>query len=385
MKKLIAKMDIPLLIITIAFLVLGLVMVFSASSVAAVLRYAVKSNHFFMRQLLFIIAAIIVGFFIVLRIPTKKYKILAPMLTVGIIVSLIGLFAYGYVSNGAQSWYDLKVFSFQPSEFAKTTIIMFMAVFYNQLIKTKQRDPYASLIPLGVGAVIAVLVLMQPDLGGAIIIVGVTFLVFLSVPLRKNNRIKIFKTIGIATIIGAFILLNSGVSFLNSMQMNRLQYKNPCSRYTADTGYQVCNGFIAINNGGLFGAGLGKSTQKYLYLPEAHTDFIFPIIVEELGLIFGVLVILGYGLMLYRILKIAKEAHNLRDSILAYGAFSLILLHILVNFLGVLALIPLTGVPLPLLSYGGSSTLNTILVLFIVQRVAIETKNNKLKKELANL
>ena len=144
-------------------------------------------------------------------------------------------------------------------------------------------------------------------------------------------------------------------------------------------------GYIAFHNGGIFGVGLGNSTQKYLYLPEGHTDFIFPIIVEELGFIAGVLLIIGYIIMLYRILKIAKNSENFRCSILAYGSFLFILLHILVNLLGVLALIPLTGISLPLLSYGGSFTLNILIVLFIVQRVAIENAINKDKREISNI
>ena len=152
-----------------------------------------------------------------------------------------------------------------------------------------------------------------------------------------------------------------------------------------DTGYQVCNGFIAFHNGGLFGVGLGNSSQKYLYLPEAHTDFIYPILVEELGLIVGILVLIGYGYMLYRILKIAKSADCIRNAVICYGAFMLILLHLLVNFLGTLALIPLTGVPLPFLSYGGSFNMNVILILFVVERIAVENKQNQEKRELALL
>ena len=152
-----------------------------------------------------------------------------------------------------------------------------------------------------------------------------------------------------------------------------------------DTGYQVCNGFIAFHNGGLFGVGLGNSSQKYLYLPEAHTDFIYPILVEELGLIIGILVLIGYGYMLYRILRIAKSADCIRNAVICYGAFMLILLHLLVNFLGTLALIPLTGVPLPFLSYGGSFNMNVILILFVVERVAVENKQNQEKRELALL
>ena len=120
-------------------------------------------------------------------------------------------------------------------------------------------------------------------------------------------------------------------------------------------------------------------------MPESHTDFIFPIIVEEMGLIVGILLIFGYMVMLYRILKIAREAENLRLSILAYGVFLYLLFHILINLLGILALIPLTGVPLPFLSYGGSFTMNVVLMLFVVERVCIENKTIKTKKELAQI
>ena len=169
------------------------------------------------------------------------------------------------------------------------------------------------------------------------------------------------------------------------MQKSRLTFKNPCTRYTEETGYQVCNGFIAINNGGLFGKGLGNSTQKYLYLPEAHTDFIFPIMVEELGLLFSIAFILGYLIILYRIVKIAKQSTNLRNSIICYGIAIYILLHLIVNFCGILALIPLTGVPVPFLSYGGSFTMNLILCIFIVERICVEDKITKNKIEISKL
>lgn len=226
---------------------------------------------------------------------------------------------------------------------------------------------------------------MQPDLGSAAIIAGIVFLTFISIPVVQNNIMKFIKIIAIGCILAMVAFLYSGNDFLSSIQKGRLNFRNPCSRYTETTGYQVCNGFIAINNGGLFGVGLGNSTQKYLYLPESHTDFIFPIIVEELGLVTGIIIILGYAYILSRILKIAKTSENLRCSILAYGTFWYFTLHILVNLLGVLALIPLTGVPLPFLSYGGSFTVNAIIMIFVVERVNIENKINKTKREIKAL
>lgn len=385
MRKLLSKMDIPLLLIMLIFIVLGLTMIYSASSVSSVVRYGYAPYHFFVRQAIFVGVSLFVGFTLIIRLPTRTYGALAWPLLIAIILALVLLFIKGEVTNNAQSWYDFGFFSLQPSEFAKSILIVFMAVFYNKLHYKKSKNIYSYLVPLALGALIAGLVVMQPDLGSAAIIAGIVFLTFISIPLVKNNMIRFIKIIAIGLVIGLIVLLYSGADFLNSMQMDRLTFQNPCSRYTETTGYQVCNGFIAINNGGLFGVGLGNSTQKYLYLPESHTDFIFPIIVEELGLVTGILIILGYIFMLYRILKIAKSSENLRCSVLAYGTFWFLTLHILVNLLGILALIPLTGVPLPFLSYGGSFTVNVIIMLFVVERVNIENNINKTKREIKAL
>lgn len=379
------KMDLPLLFMMLLYSILGLVIILSASSVTAVLRFRVSSYYFFIRQLIFVGVSFFVGFNIVLNIKTSKYKYLVPFMLVGVLAALIGLFFYGIISNNAQSWYDLGFFNLQPAEFTKSVLILYMAVFYNRSLK-KKKSLYYNLIPLAVAGVIFVLVAMQPDLGGALIIGGIAVLLFLVVPLGKENQLRLFKVVGIGIVLIGVAVLYSGADLLSSKQMQRLQFQNPCARYTEDTGYQVCNGFIAIHNGGLFGKGLGNSTQKYLYLPEAHTDFVFPILVEELGAIVGILVLFGYLFMLYRILKIGKDAKgNIRNMLLCYGTFVFILLHLLVNLMGILALIPLTGVPLPFLSYGGSFTINIILMLFVVQNVAIENKEVKIKREMAKL
>lgn len=385
MKKLFSKMDIWLLIIMIIYSIVGLIMIFSASSVSTVLRYHVPQYHFFLRQAIFLLASFILGFLIVIRFPTSKYKYIAPFAIVGIIVALIGLFAYGQITNNAQSWYDLGPFALQPSEFSKSIIIVFLAVAYSRLEKKKVNNIYAFLIPVAICLFIAVLIALQPDFGTALIICGIVFFIFISIPYVKQNFIKVLKIGVVCLVVAALALLYSGAEIFNSRQMKRFEFRNPCERYQEDTGYQVCNGFIAIHNGGLFGVGLGNSSQKYLYLPESHTDFIFPIIVEELGLLVGVLLIVGYMIMLWRILKIARAAENLRLSILAYGVFLYLLFHILINLLGILALIPLTGVPLPLLSYGGSFTINVVIMLFVVERVNIENKTIKAKREMASI
>ncbi len=385
MKKILAKMDKWLLFMMLIFSIFGLIMIFSASSVSTVLRYNVPQYHFFIRQAIFIVAAFIIGFVVVIRFPTSKYKYFAYLAMLGIIVALIGLFVYGKITNNARSWYDIGPLALQPSEFAKSIIIIFLAVSYQKLEKLNTNNIYAYLIPIAVSLIAVFLIALQPDFGTALIICGILFVIFISLPFVKKNLLKFLKIGLVAIIIGIIALIYSGAKIFNSRQLQRFEFRAPCSRYIEDTGYQVCNGFIAIHNGGLFGVGLGNSSQKYLYLPESHTDFIFPIIVEEWGLVGGIIVILGYMFMLYRVLKIAKEAENMRLSILAYGTFLYLLFHILVNLLGVLALIPLTGVPLPFLSYGGSFTVNVILMLFVVERVNIENKIIKTKREMANI
>lgn len=385
MKKLLSKIDIPLFIMVVLYIILGLVMIYSASSITAVVRYGYEPYHFFVRQAIFVIAAFIVGFTIIIRFPTRNYAVFAWPAVLLLIGSLIFLFVKGKVAGGALSWFDLKYFKLQPSEFAKSILILFMAIFYNKLHYKKNKSLLACFIPVIFALIVVALVFMQPDLGSAAIIGGIVFLTFISIPTVQSNALKVIKVLSVIGVVAVVILLYSGSDLLSSVQKGRLNFKNPCSRYTEVTGYQVCNGFIAMNNGGLFGVGLGKSTQKYLYLPESHTDFIFPIIVEELGLIVGILIVLGYFYMLSRILKIAKSSENLRCSILAYGTFWYFTLHILVNLLGVLALIPLTGVPLPFLSYGGSFTVNAIMMIFVVERVNIENKINKTNREIKSL
>lgn len=232
--------------------------------------------------------------------------------------------------------------------------------------------------------IIAVLVALQPDMGTAVIIGLIALAIFYATPMEKKSR-SIFNKIFIGGILlVVLVLIVAGGKFLQSYQLDRFNYFNPCDRYQEKTGYQLCNSFIAFKNGGIKGQGLGGSTQKYLYLPESYTDFIFPIIVEEWGLIVGIIIILIYMFVLFRIIQIARRASNLKNSLICYGVFVYLLLHIMINLLGVTGVIPLTGVPLPFLSYGGSYTICLMIALSLVQRVSIETNIQK-QKELKKL
>ena len=215
--------------------------------------------------------------------------------------------------------------------------------------------------------------MIQPDLGTAIIFALLTGIIFLSSPVTKRIKANIILLLVGMVIVGVLAIIMTGGSILQERQIERFNFTRPCDRLL-DTGNQVCNGYIAINNGGLTGIGLGNSTQKYLYLPEPYTDFIFAVIIEELGLIVGIIIILAYIYLLYRILKIGRESYTNRGALICYGVAVYIFLHIAVNLMGLFGLMPMTGVPLPFMSYGGSFTLCLMVALTFVQRVNIETK-----------
>ena len=386
MKNTFSKIDKPLFFTMFLLCIFGLVMVFSSSFVSADLRYNFSSTYFFIKQLIFLVVSFIAGF-IILKIPTKWYKSVSWIMIISITIVLIIILFKGVLTNHAQSWFYIPKtgFAIQPSEFAKSFLIIFMATFYNYLVKKRKNILILYIIPIGIAIVLGILIAMQPDLGSALILLAIAFSIFISLPFIKKQLPKLMIIFGFGLLLIVIAMLLFGKEILNSEQMSRFNFQNPCQRYKEKTGYQVCNGFIAINNGGLTGVGIGNSTQKYLYLPESHTDFIFAILIEELGLITGIIVLLLYILLLFRILKIASSTYNIRNSILSYGTFWLFTFHIIVNLSGLLALLPLTGVPLPLLSYGGSSTINFVLMIFITERVAIENKETEYQLDLKKL
>ena len=370
--------DKSLMLCIMILTIFGLIMILSASSMESYMRYDYSIYHYFFRQLIFIIVSLVV-FIIVLFIPTKAFKRLSWLGVLGVLVSLIGLMVYGYVANNARSWFPIGPFRIQPSEFAKIFIIMYMAGYYE-----KNKDHLDNLLtlltPIMIVIAIFVLVAFQPDLGTALLIMLLTIFIFFAVPMPKENRNLINKIcLSVILVIAAVMIVTRG-SFLKSYQLARFNFLKPCERYKEDTGYQLCNSFIAFKNGGLLGKGIGESTQKYLYLPESYTDFIFPIIVEEWGVVVGLLILGIYTFMAIKILNIARKADNIGNSLLAYGVFIYFILHIIINLIGVMGLAPLTGVPLPFLSYGGSYCLSLFIAMGLVQRVNIESTRKKTTK-----
>ena len=373
MKKAFNKIDKPLLILTMICLVFGVMMVASASSLKAYMS-KVDSFYYFKRQLFFIIVGL-VSSYIILKTPIKRWKNLIYIGVIGVLGALLYVLFNGKEMNGINGWLFIGGFGIQPSEFAKTILILFMAITFEKLLRIKYISHSIKFIPFIVPIIYVALIFKQPDLGTMVILLGITAVIFLVIPYDSKTKLVIsgFTVISALILVSTMLITGKG---LNDMQKTRLNYKDPCLRYreNAGTGYQVCNGYIAINSGGLFGTGLGNSKQKYLYLPEAHTDFIFAIIVEETGLIVGSIIIFIYFIIIWRILMIGKKAYNLQNTIICYGVASYIAFHVLVNLGGVFGLVPLTGVPLPFYSYGGSFMINLLICLGFVQRCAIENK-----------
>lgn len=373
------KLDKPLLVVMLIFIVFGLIMILSASSMASYMRYDNSIYFYFIRQGIFLILGL-VCFLIAIYFPTKLLKKTSPFLMFILLASLIGLTIYGAAFNSSQSWFDLGIITIQPSELGKIIIILFLANYYNNH-KDDLDNQWTLLKPILVTIIIFLLVAMQPDFGTAFVIFGIVILIFYALPLKKQTRSPINKLFLGGIVLVALIMLLTGGSFLREYQLKRFNFLDPCERYEEETGYQLCNSLIAFKNGSLTGKGIGQSTQKYLYLPESHTDFIFPIIVEEWGLIVGIIIIGLYCFMLIRILNIAKHANNLGNSIIAYGIFAYLLFHISINLIGVMGIGPLTGVPLPFLSYGGSYTLTLLFAMGLVQRVHYETYKKSTSKK----
>lgn len=381
LRKIFHDLDKPLLFVSMALFIFGLLNIVTASSRAAVVNYDVSIYYYFYRQLLFIMIGLIMSL-IIIKIDTKSYKIIIPALfVVVIILNLVAL--TGEELSGSKNWIDLGFIKLQPSEFSKPIIIVLMAMMfekYYRKLRTLDSKRYNAIgIILFVSMIIPVLIFLQKDFGTLLITLFIVGMMLLASPILKIDKLKSFLLLIAVIALAGLIIYNVQGYILNDQRISRFKsYLDPCGNYE-NGGYQVCNSYIAINNGGLFGLGIGKSKQKYSYIPEPHTDSAFAIIAEEYGIYRCVFIFIGYIIVLWRILVISSKSNTLRGRYMCLGIASYIFVHIFVNLGGMLGLIPLTGVPLPFLSYGGSFVMSLIAALAIVQRVCVESKNQKEK------
>ena len=373
--------DKQLLVSTIILIIIGTLSIVSASSRETVSRYDYSVYHYFFQQVIMISAGVFASM-IIFAFPTKSYKLFAPILWVLIFACLIGLFIYSSIKRGSINWLTIKGFTFQPSEFAKPIIIVTLSILFEIISKYVSHPNFKNLQFIGlwivIGLIMPGIVFFQGDLGTAIILFLISGFMFLASPINKKIKLRTCLIMGGFAVFAMLILLLGRGYILTKEQRSRLSFIQPCSKYEND-GYQVCNGLIAINNGGLTGLGIGKSKQKYSYIPDPHTDSIFAIIVEEKGCSLGIVIILLYIWMLRRIYKICINASTIRGRYITFGCMIYLSLHIILNLGGLLAILPLTGVPLPLISYGGSFTISFLSMLAIVQSVNVESRIKTIK------
>ena len=376
MLKIIKGIDKPLLIVSIILFAIGLIMIYSASNVTAFMQYEADPSRYFLKELFFMLAGVVASI-VLISVPTKRYAGFSWVIVFAIGVIIVVLSLLGQVVNGMSGWINYNGLGIQPSEFAKVAIIPLIATFYSNNIKDNNNF-WKMMVPMIVAVLVTIAIVFQGDFGTAIIFFGLCLLMFFFSPVSRRIKVKIF---GIGFVIAAvlgLILLIGADSIIPKEKLARFDFNDPCARYVT-TGNQLCNGYIAINGGGLTGKGLGNSTQKYLYLPEAHTDFVFAIYVEELGMIGACVLFVLYFVLIVRIIVVGKRSKTVSGTLICYGVAFYIFMHIMVNLTGVLGLLPMTGVPLPFISYGGSICWCIILALTMVQRVAFEN-SKRLKK-----
>ncbi|MGD6803586.1 stage V sporulation protein E [Rossellomorea vietnamensis] len=353
--------DFILIVVTLSLLAIGLIMVYSASAVWA--DYKFDDTFFFAkRQMLFAGVGILAMFFI-MNVDYWTWRTWGKVIIIVCFVLLVLVLipGVGVLRNGSRSWIGVGAFSIQPSEFMKLAMIAFLAKFLseNQKYITSFRKglvPSLFLVFMAFG-----MIMLQPDLGTGTVMVGTAVvMVFIA-----GAKISHFAMMGLAGLAGFAALVLSAPYRIKRITSFLDPWEDPLG-----SGFQMIQSLYAIGPGGLLGLGLGESRQKFFYLPEPQNDFIFAILAEELGFIGGSLVLLLFSLLLWRGIRIALGAPDLYGSFLAVGIVSMIAIQVMINVGVVTGLMPVTGITLPFLSYGGSSLTLMLLAVGVLLNIS---------------
>ena len=347
----------------------GLVMLFSASSVVSYSRYG-NTYHYFIRQFFSVLLSL-VAFYVVSRIDYRVLKKFAVFFLFFSIVLLILVFVPGLRSDygTARSWINIFGYSFQPSELVKLSFLIYLATWLEA--KKGELGSFSSgILPfLVILGVISGLMLAQPDFGTLFIIALSSVAVFFT----GGGKISHIFLAGLLACLGVFLMF----SMKSSYQSDRFKCLQDPSYSAQDKCYQINQSLIAVGSGGWFGRGIGQSRQKFMYLPEVWGDSIFPIMAEELGFVFSTLLILLYLFIFYRGLLIARAAPDIYGSTLAIGIIVWLSVQTFLNIGGMINLIPMTGVPLPFISAGGSAILSNMIAMGILISISKQTRQSR--------
>ncbi|MFB4167589.1 stage V sporulation protein E [Virgibacillus sp. JSM 102003] len=357
--------DYTLLAVILSLLLIGIVMVYSSSYVWAEYKYA-DSFFYVKRQLLFCGVGVIAMFFI-MGVPYGTWKKYSNLILLSCFLLLLAVLipGVGMERGGAQSWIGIGAFSIQPSEFMKLGLIIYLSVYLSvqqKYITSFRKGFFPSLLLVFTAFG---LIMLQPDLGTGVVLV-LTSMVMIYTAGAKLSHFLGLAVLGIAgfllLIISAPYRIDRITAFLNP-------WEDP-----SDTGFQIIQSLYAIGPGGLTGVGLGNSLQKHFYLPEPQNDFIFAILGEELGFLGGTFVIALFMLLFWRGIKVALEAPDSYGRFLALGIVSMLTIQVMINISVVIGLIPVTGITLPFLSYGGSSLTLTLCSVGILLNISKYSK-----------
>ncbi len=361
--------DKSLLTAIFVLLVFGLVMLFSASSVVSYSRYG-NTYHYFIRQFVWVIFAL-VAFFVVQKIDYRRLKKFAVFFLFASILLLLLVFVPGLRAEygTARSWINVFGYSFQPSELVKLSFLIYLATWL-EAKKGELNDFSSGIVPfLIILGVISLLMLAQPDLGTLFIIVFSAIVVFFA----GGGKVSHIFLVGLMAGLLLFVVL----SLKSSYQSDRFKCLKDPSFSAQDKCYQINQSLIAVGSGGWFGRGIGQSRQKFMYLPEVWGDSIFPIIAEEIGFVFSTLVLLLFLFLFYRGLLVARGAPDLYGSSLAVGIVAWLSVQTFLNIGGMINLIPMTGVPLPFISAGGSAILSNMIAMGILVNISKHTRGSR--------
>jgi cell division protein FtsW len=356
----VAPPDAVLFAVVATLVGIGLVMVFSASSATAYAEHG-DIAYYVKRQLIWL-AVGLVGAFAVYRLDLARVKRAAPFLLIAAIVGLLLVFVphVGVGVNGGRRWIGFSALTFEPSEFAKLALIIYLSA-----MLASRGDRITSLVrglfPLCVPVLImAVLVLKEPDMGTASLLVFMAFTLFFAAGARIFHLIAILAVtapMAVLTVIASPYRRARVFAFLDP-------WKDP-----QNTGFHIVQSLLALGSGGVFGMGLGASRAKFFFLPEQYTDFIFSVLGEELGLIGGFAVVVLFIALIYRAVRIALAAPDRFGYFLACGCGAMIAIQAFMNIGVVTSSWPVTGVPLPFVSFGGSSLVVNLLAVALIANV----------------
>ena len=364
------NIDKTLLTVVIILLVFGLVMIASAGVIYSETRFA-DAYYFFKHQLLYGVIPGLIALYFFSRIDYHFWRKVSVPLFIVSVIFLILVFVPGVGSRiyGASRWIQLGPFSFQPSEMAKLSIIIYLAAWLESRGLNRIKDMFEGFLPfLGIMGLIGFLVMKQPDTGTLGIIVISSFAIFFVSGASMRHIISFG---GISAIL-LWILIK-----IEPYRLDRITSFLDPGVDPQGIGYQINQALLAIGSGGLFGVGLGHSRQKFNYLPEPVGDSIFAIVGEELGMIGAVFLVVLFILLAMRGIKIAKNSPDMFGRLVATGITIWIVFQAFINISANVALIPLTGVPLPFISYGGTSLVFLMAAVGILLNISRQSNMDK--------